>query len=204
MTPKLFLAAGLLSVSTLAQAHFPWLERAPDGVTNAYFGEWADDLRETQQGPLKILATATVTQDGKVLEATAHDDHFAYSSSGSADVRLAHTLVHGDTRVLFTAKSGRSETKAASDFELVPATANGDTFTVLFQGKPLAQAEVVVFGPPKWSKTLYSDDKGQVTLPLPWSGQYVVEVAHVIDGKGELDGKPYQKTRHVSTLAFVK
>ncbi|CAD5107768.1 DUF4198 domain-containing protein [Zestomonas carbonaria] len=197
------LTIALLSFSGLAHAHFAWLERGQDGATQAYFGEWADDLRETQEGPLKILASAKVTQNGKPLEATRHDDHFAFASQGDADVRLEQVFVRNDTRVLFNAKSGRQETQGASPLELVPTQTGGDTFTLLFEGKPLGETEVVVFGPPKWSKTLRTDAKGQVQVPTPWAGQYVIETSHGVEGSGKEGDKPYAKSRYVSTTTFT-
>lgn len=203
MLIKHFVAIGLLSFTNIAHAHFAWLERGQDGSTQAYFGEWADDVRETQQGPLKILASASVTQAGKTLPATTQDNHFAYASQGDADVRLQQTFVRNDTRILFSAKAGRSETQGVAELELVPSAAGSDRFTLHFAGKPLAETEVVVFGPPKWSKTLHTDANGQLQVPLPWAGQYVIEVSHAVDGAGKVGEQAYAKTRYVSTTTFT-
>jgi len=35
-----------------AQSHFVWIERDDEGPARAYFGEWADDLREKTGGAL--------------------------------------------------------------------------------------------------------------------------------------------------------
>ena len=203
MKAKLLLTAlGLCAVSNLAQAHMVWLEREAQGETRAYFGEWPDDLRETREGPLKMLDGSQAVLAGKPFAGTQANDHLAFATQGQGDVRLTKELVRNDNRVVFVAKTGRSETQAASAFELVPAKAGDNTFTLLLDGKPVPKAEVMAFSPQKWGKPFHTDDKGQITLTLPWKGQYLLEVAHGVDGKGEFDGKPYEKTRYVHTLGF--
>ncbi len=77
------------------------------------------------------------------------------------------------------------------------------SFTLKLRGQPLAKAEVKVFGPPKWQKSLRTDDQGHVTLETPWAGRYVIEVVHVEEKPGESEGESYNRLRHVSTLSFV-
>ena len=109
----------------------------------------------------------------------------------------------GKTKTVFHAKSGRQDTQAVLDLELIPSMTNGATFSLMLRGQPLAKAEVKVFGPPKWEKSWRTDDQGRVTLQTPWAGRYVVEVVHVEEAPGESAGEPYNRLRHVSTLSFV-
>ncbi|WP_437881935.1 DUF4198 domain-containing protein [Pseudomonas sp. LRF_L74] len=199
----LFAALGLCAFAGMAQAHMVWLERDGQGETRAYFGEWPDDLRETRDGYLKMLDGSQAVLAGKKLDGKQNPDNLSFATQGKGDVRLTKATVYGDSRAVFVAKVGREETKAASDFELVPQSAGSNTFTLLFEGKPLAEAEVTAFSPQKWGKGFHTDEKGQVTLVLPWKGQYVLEVAHSVEGKGELDGKAYEKSRFVHTLNFT-
>src|SRR5581483_7013956 len=72
---------------------------------------------------------------------------------------------------------------------------------VLWQGKPLADAEVTLYVPgtdkPVEKKT---DDKGQFTLDKPTkSGVYGLRARHVEKKEGELDGKKYKEVRHYAT-----
>lgn len=200
------LAAAAFVFSGAAHAHFVWLEPAAGGEAKAYFGEWADDLRETESGHLKLVsAPRGIAADGKETPATRHADHFVVKADASGDARLVGAYV-SDKGVasLYQARTGRTETVARHTLELVPQAANSNSFTLLLAGKPLPKAEVVVFGPPKWEKKFTTDDAGKVTLQTPWPGQYVVEVNHTDkDGKGTWDGKPYTQTRHVATLSFV-
>lgn len=200
----LFATLGLCAFASLAQAHMVWLERdSQEGASRAYFGEWPDDVRETREGPLKMLDGSQVSLAGKSLDGKPQNDHLAFATQGKGDVRLVKTLVRETNRVVFVAKNGRAETQASSDFELVPSSAGSNTFTLLLAGKPVAKAEVKAFSPQKWGKEFKTDDKGQVTLVLPWKGEYLLEVAHGVEGKGEFDGKAYEKTRFVHTLAFT-
>ncbi|MDM0035045.1 DUF4198 domain-containing protein [Variovorax sp. J22P271] len=207
MTLKKTLLALSLVLSGAAHAHFVWLEpAAAGGEAKAYFGEWADDLRETEAGHLKLVAAPrAVAADGKQAPATRHSDHFSVPAGASGDARLVGGYVSDKGVVsLYQARTGRTETTARHALELVPQAPGSNGFTLLLNGKPLAKTKVVVFGPPKWEKSFYSDDAGQLTLQTPWPGQYVAEVSHTDkDAAGSWDGKPYTQTRHVATLSFI-
>lgn len=194
-------ALGLFSLAPLAQAHMVWLERTQDAV-KAYFGEFAAGELETQDGPLKKFANATVTQQDKALKATAQPDHFSYATTNTADVRLSADLLHGDMLAQFRAKSGREETKAVAELEIVPASTSSNQFVIYFQGKPLAQQEVVIFAPNKWSKTYYTNDKGEFSVETPWAGQYVIEARKPVEEAGKYEQKDYKNRYLVATLSF--
>ncbi|GFN25002.1 hypothetical protein ADE_07000 [Achromobacter denitrificans] len=198
-------AIALLGSAGAAQAHFVWLERSAEGPAKAYFGEWADDLREKRDGLLgKIMIAPVVTgADGKALKASAEGaDFIEFAATGKGDVRLRQPYQFKDTLVQYGAKAGREDTAAKLDLELVPAAAGGNAFVLQFKGKPLAKTEVTVFGPPKLEKRFHSDENGRIEVTTPWPGQYVLEAAHVEDKAGEADGKSYAKIRYVSTLTF--
>ncbi|MCW0210669.1 hypothetical protein AVE30378_04574 [Achromobacter veterisilvae] len=198
-------AIALLGTAGAAQAHFVWLERSAEGPAKAYFGEWADDLREKRDGLLgKIMVSPVVTgADGKALKASGEGaDFIEFATAGKGDVRLRQPYQFKDTLVQYGAKAGREDTAAKLDLELVPAAAGANAFVLQFQGKPLPKTEVTVFGPPKWEKRFWSDENGRIEITTPWPGQYVLEAAHVEEKAGEADGKSYAKIRYVSTLTF--
>lgn len=196
-----------LALSGAAHAHFVWLEQAPDGgEAKAYFGEWADDLRETEAGHLKLVAAPrAVDAEGRQTPAARHPDHFSVKPGASGDARLIGAYINDKgVASLYQARAGRTETTARNALELVPAASGSNSFTLLLNGKPLPKTKVVLFGPPKWEKSFYSDDAGKLTVQTPWPGQYVAEVSHTeADAAGTWDGKPYTQTRHVATLSFV-
>lgn len=90
------------------------------------------------------------------------------------------------------------------DLELVPTTANSNTFVLLFRDAPLAKTNVTVLGPPKWEKPLRTDEQGRITVPAPWAGRYVLTVVYVEDKAGNTGSETFDRTRHVATLSFVQ
>ncbi|EHK66217.1 DUF4198 domain-containing protein [Achromobacter arsenitoxydans] len=205
MFARTLTALALLGAAGAAQAHFVWLERGAEGPAKAYFGEWADDVREKRDGLLgKIMVAPVVTgADGKALKAAGEGaDYLEFAAAGKGDVRLAQAYQFKDTLVRYGAKAGREDTQAKLDLELVPAAAGSNAFVLMFKGKPLPKTEVTVFGPPKWEKRFRSDDNGRIDITTPWPGQYVLEAAHVEEQAGEADGKAYARIRYVTTTTF--
>jgi Domain of unknown function (DUF4198) len=197
----------------VVHAHFIWIEYDGERLARAYFGEWAEDVREKTGGGLdRIQAPRAFLADRtKTLPLERRADHIEIALTGAGDVRLVEdglaaredARASGKTKTVFHTKGGRGDTQAVLDLELIPMAANGSTFTLKLRGQPLAKAEVKVFGPPKWQKSLRTDDQGRVTLETPWAGRYVIEVVHVEEKPGESEGESYNRLRHVSTLSFV-
>ncbi len=201
---KKLLGLGLgLCFSLSAQAHMLWLERATETQTQAFFGEYNEQLKDTQDSALKSFNRAKATQNNKQLAATVQHDHLAYATQGTGDVQLSHELLYGDALLTYHAKAGRQQLKAAAELDIVPVQANSNTFQVVYQGKPAANTEVTVFSPQYWQKTYSTDAQGQVTIATPWQGQYVVEVAKEADKTGKLEGQAYKKQYLVTSLSFV-
>lgn len=73
-------------------------------------------------------------------------------------------------------------------------------FQLTFNGEPLAEQEVKVGYKGQWFKTLYTNKQGQVTLSLPWDGQYVVEAVYTEKTPGTFQGKDYEAIRHTATF----
>ena len=204
----------LLALSQTAHAHFLWLERDGEGPARAYFGEWIDDIREKTGGlldrfkaPRAYLGTST-----EPLPVKRNDNNLEINAKGRGDVRFIDSSVPsredkekgGATKTIYYAKAGRAETTAKLDLELVPIAANGNTFVLVFLGKPLPKAELTIIGPSKWEKPLVTDEQGQVTLPTPWAGRYVLEVTHFDEKAGGSGAERFDRTRHISSLSFVQ
>lgn len=199
--------------SSVAHAHFVWVERDGAGPARMYFGEWANDLREKTGGRLDMFKTpqAFSTSAPQPLSLARRSDHLEITASGSGDVRVVETGLaphedkknSGKTKTVFCAKAGREDTAARLDLEFVPTTANGNTFVLMFRGAPLAKTEVTVFGPPKWEKPLQTDDQGRITTPTPWAGRYILNAVFTEQVAGTGDGGAFDRTRYVTTLSFV-
>lgn len=203
-----------LAWSQSVSAHYLWLERDGAGATRAYYGEWADDIREKTGGLLDRFKNPRVVIGAgtEPLPVKRNANHLEFATAGAGDVRLLENSVAprddnekgGKTRTVYYAKHGRMDTKGNLDFELVPAAANGNNFVLMFLGAPLAKTELTIVGPPKWEKKLTTDDHGRITLPTPWAGRYVIEVIHFEAKPGTMGNESFERTRHISTLSFVQ
>jgi Domain of unknown function (DUF4198) len=203
---KLLLPVLLLSAVPL-RAHFVWIERDAQGAVAAYFGEWAADVRETQDGYLKLIASPKAfTADGQELAVARANDRLVIAAplAGGGDIRLTDTYFGEKAKsvTVYQAKLGRAETAAKFDLELVPAAANSNSFTLLLHGKPVPDADVVLFTSSGWNRTFKTDAAGKVTIETPWPGQAIIEVGHLEKKTGEKDGRAYEGIRHVFTLTF--
>ncbi|MFU1915544.1 DUF4198 domain-containing protein [Bordetella avium] len=196
-------ALALLGWTSMASAHFLWIEPAGDAKVRAYFGEWADDLREKTDGLLGQVINGSTRLNGKAAKPAARGtDYVEFEASG--ETRLGQTVLFKETLLEYGARLGRQDVKNLLPFELSPTAAGGNTFVLNFDGKPLAKTEVTVFGPPKWMKQYRTDEAGQITIDTPWPGQYVLEAGHTVDQAGKHDGKDYKKVRYVTTLTFER
>lgn len=219
---KILSALTLLAATGVSHAHYIWLEADADGATRAYFGEWENDKREKTGATLdKIKSPLAYSGSSKdALNIERRDDHLAIltrdAPNRAANARIADVVLIDTSlapredkasgkkvKTVYHAKAGRNETQARLALELVPVAANTNQFVLSWNGAPLAKTEVKVFGPPKWEKSLRTDDKGLVNISTPWAGRYVIEVTQIEDKAGESAGEKYDRQRHVSTLSFV-
>ena len=88
--------------------------------------------------------------------------------------------------------------------EILPAKDRGkDTFLVLWQGKPLADADVVILSPGKEKSVECKTDKqGEFKVGQSEKGVYGIRVRHIESKEGEHLGKKYQSVRHYATYVF--
>jgi hypothetical protein len=89
--------------------------------------------------------------------------------SWTAVFRRARTRDKGRiTKTIYYAKAGRGETIAKLDLELVPTQASGKNLFCCF----LTRRSRRLSGRLSDRKPLVTDDRGRVTLPMPWAGRY--------------------------------
>jgi uncharacterized GH25 family protein len=203
----------VLALSENAHAHFVWLERDGEGPARAYFGEWIDDIREKTGGLLDRFKAprAFLGTSNDLLSVKRNENNLELNAKGRGDVRFVDSSVPpredkekgGATKTIYYARAGRAETAVKLDLELVPTTANGNTFVLIFVGAPLPKAEITIIGPPKWEKPLVTDEQGRVTVRTPWVGRYVLEVTHFDEKAGGSGDEKFNRTRHISSLSFV-
>ncbi len=204
----------LLLTSSIAQAHSIWLEKDGAESVKVYFGYWHRDLRE-ESAKLKSFTSAKIflTDQQQAVKIQLQENSLQANINTSNDVRFIQDSrppreskrTGKFSKTYFYAKLGRTETKEAMAFEMVPIVSGGNQFTVLLNGEPLSKAKVTVYGPPKWQQNLRSDKDGKVTINTPWSGTYIIRTSHKIkpeDGKTTLE-KPMIRHAFTGTI-YVK
>lgn len=198
-TPLLLAALIAMSWSSAARADYVWLQRDSGGV-HAYVGEL--------ERPLTPVASTLATPraylaDGKDLPLTVQERDYAIAAPATGDVRLLASRVSPDGVLhYYQARYGRAETKPVNDLELVPSTANGNTFKLIWKGNVVPASQVNVVTSAGWRRTLKPGADGAVTLATPFAGVYVLEITAKLNGTVTVDGKQYDNVRHTATLSF--
>ncbi|WP_036594017.1 hypothetical protein [Ottowia thiooxydans] len=204
------LAAGVFTVSSLfatalSHADYLWLQPQAGGA-QVYAGELLKPLEK-----LPALTDAqTVVPEGK--QAPAYEqasDHFrlargAVGEGSAGDIRFIATHAGADgVLTYYQARLGRSEIKAVNELELVPTQSGGNTFRLMFKGRPVAASQVNVDTSEGWRRILTPAKDGTVSFTPSFPGLYVLEVtARVNSGSVTLGGRKYDDVRHTATLSF--
>lgn len=192
----------LLGFSNLAQAHYLWFEKEGTSA-KLYFGEWAEDLREKDAGPMKSIQGLKIyASDGGGVAFERKADHWLVPALPKGDLRAYDEVMHRSSKVIYDIKYGRSEGRAVGGFELVPDAVDSNTMTLMLDGKPLPKSKVELFGPPKWEKHYTTDDAGKLTIETPWAGFYVLRAQSDDETAGEFEGKKFDKIINIAILSF--
>lgn len=214
----------MFGVST-AQAHFLWVlgaDQSKDKQVHLYFSESAAPDNPELLDKVKTAALWQV-KDGKAVElksSRGEDSIVAQplSTDGaqSYGVTQAYGVMTRGDKPYFLNYVGRSltlkgdeEAKPLGDsvrlpLEVVPAV-KGDqlTLTVLWQGMPAADSQILVEGPGLEEKLEGTTDaKGRWTGTVPSKGLFSIRARHSVDQSGEFNGQRYDLTRYYSTLTL--
>jgi len=193
-----FLALAACALAGTAHADYVWLQR--DGTqARAYAGE----LSRRSAALPPIQAPRAYLADGKPLPVAPQAGHIDITAPGADDLRLSTFHVTGKGAVTYyQARTGRSETRAANDLELVPTTPGGNTFKLVWKGQTVAASQVNVDTSAGWRRTLAPAADGTVQLDTPFPGLYVLEVSAKVNGSVTVGGQTYDDVRHTATLSF--
>lgn len=214
MFSKTLLALVLSSVAVASSAHELWIERDGNGPVRVYVGH-AEGEPDSGASVAKLEANTKVftTDVKKVANLSVKNDHLEAAVSEKGDARMVNDLVWKPWKTkdgqyqaaIFNARAGRTEARGLLDFEVVPVAANSDTFTLLFKGKPLAEAEINAISPDKWTKEITTDADGKFTVPFSGKGRFILVGEHTVDAdKGtEVAGQKVDKLFYVTTLSVV-
>jgi uncharacterized GH25 family protein len=222
------LASLLFGSAAKAEAHFIWLgvpaDKA-DSTVLVYFGEtaepgsphlldkiahtkaWARNTDGSTQD-LTVKKPADEKTGGLVtdcpgqaacVEATC--DYGVYSHGGPGFLLQYYAKHLSNDWATRDAKLTRSDRLV---LDVVPKLADGRiTMTVLYQGKPVADKEVVVLNPSGKQFDLKTDNSGNIAIDAA-AGNYAVRAAYVeADKSGKRDEKSYSQIWHYCTLTFA-
>jgi hypothetical protein len=205
---KMLFAALLLGLSTTAQAHEVWIERDGAGPARIYLGEPAEAMPEGGDPEFaKLKAPKLLAAPGARLE---RKTGYLEAALPAGDVRAWDDSVFApwgepgkQESVVYYARAGRTETRAALPFEFVPATAGGDRFRLVRDGKPVAGTEVTVIAPDKATRKLTTDAKGEVAVPTAGKGRYLLTAALKDEGAHKTPAGPVAVLHRITTISFL-
>lgn len=201
-------AALLLCLSGAAEAHEVWIERDGDGPARIYLGEPAEAMPVGGDPEFaKLTAPKLLSAPGARLERKAG---FLEAAVPAGDVRAWDDNVFqpwGEAgsrqSVVYYARAGRSEPRAALPFEFVPVTAGGDRFRLVRDGKPVAATEVTLIAPDKATTKLATDARGEVAAPVAGKGRYLLTAALEDKGAHSTPAGPVAVLHRITTISFV-
>jgi uncharacterized GH25 family protein len=215
------------------RAHFIWLVPSEPGAKMpAVRVMFSEDLRFFDPDLLKKVARTELfarDADGKTktIKAAIEKDEFAAQLPDAGLFEVAAVcrygviqrgksepfLLHYDAKTFILPDKKPSAPLALLDkawdklpLEIVPVSSRADRprVRVLWQGKALAGAEVVLLVPGREENVEGKTDKdGLFPLTAPTAaGLYGIRVLHKEAREGEFNGKKYKEVRHYATLTL--
>lgn len=185
-------------VATLARADYLWIQPEANGAK-----VFAGELRKPLESLPVLLDAKAVLPKADDVPYEQASDHFGVPKA-TGDMRFVATRTSTDgVLTYYQARFGRTETKSVNDLELVPTQPGGNTYQLIFKGRPVAASQVNVDTSEGWRRTLTPAKDGTVSFVPYIPGLYVLEVtARVNNGSVTLNGKKYDDVRHTATLSF--
>jgi hypothetical protein len=206
---KFLFAALMLGVATSGGAHEIWIERDGNGPARVYLGEPAEVM--PQGGDPEFAKLKSPHFLSKPSAAPVRKAGYLEASVPSGDVRVWDDNVFTSwgpegrkENVVYYARAGRTETRAALPFEFVPKAAGGDRFALIRDGKPVPGATVAVIGPGRKSQELKTDARGEVEVPKGAAGRYLLTTAAKDEGAHRTAAGPVAILHRITTLSFVR
>jgi len=221
-----FTAILFASLASSAQAHFIWLVPVvqKDGTTvvQVYFGEDASPDDPDFLGRVKGMKLQSITGQQKPQDLKLHLSKTELTAKVPADRKSSLFIGSHDLGVFdrgesvfylnYYAKTGpavthkvwqNTDSKDDLRLDLVPALNNGKlTLTACFDGKPVADAQIVASGPGLDHLEDKTDQFGKTSISIADAGLYSIRARHIEDKSGEHQGKKYDSVRHYTTLTL--
>ena len=198
------------ALSLNAGAHALWLESGTAG-NKLYFGEYAENLRETSPGRLDSIVEPEATvidQAGatKTISPSRENTHFSLPAGATVLIQARRQSIRAPQGDIPSPVQRRFLYARLGDGGNLPLDlkSSGNVLRLTFMGEPVPKAEIVVIAPSGWEKHLRTDEKGEVSFSPPEPGLYVVEAKHELNKPGEFEGKTYAVESHKVTLSLYK
>jgi len=186
MIRKIAIAALLLSASS-AHAHEVWVERDGAGPARIYLGEPGEALPEGGDPQFDNLKTPRLVPESAAVQ--VRKTGYIEVQVPAGDVRVQDDNVFAPwgpegkkEGVVYFARAGRAEARAALPFEIVPTTPGGNRFSLMRDGKAIPGASITIVSPDKWSKTIKTDASGALALPIREKGRYLLSASAKDEG----------------------
>ncbi|TAJ26344.1 MAG: DUF4198 domain-containing protein [Reyranella sp.] len=211
---RFILAAILMLSPVAASADALWLEIGPAGMELVY-GDFGENQRDGLLGRLeRAPAAKTFGPSGEQslklekrgagyqlrglsVDANAVVAEQAWIVERKQDDKPVRTL----NRLAARYAAELSEQQAVIPLDVVP-TGKAGQFRILYDGKPLPNAQASVTTEAGWKRDVRTDQAGNIEIALPWKGIYVIEVAVADNSPGTMGPEAYDGMRLVTTLAF--
>jgi len=148
------------------------------------------------------LASFTPSQKG-VYTIALNNNEIDVIDYTQYDFGIFKTHYHSTAKILVGTDG---DTKTASPDGIVIKQLENDgeviKLQVLYKGEPIAKNELKVYVSDLWSKTLFTDDNGEVSFALPWNTKYIVETTTKEEIPGTYNGDDYEFIWHCATYCI--
>ena len=150
------------------------------------------------------LASFTPSQNG-VYTIALNNNEIDVIDYTQYDFGIFKTHYHSTAKVLVGTDG---DTKTANPEGIVVKQLENDgekiKLQVVYKGEPLAKNELKVYVSDLWSKTLYTDNNGEVSFALPWDTKYIVETTTKEEIPGTYNGDDYEFIWHCATYCIKR
>jgi len=223
-----FVAVGaLLLAAAPARAHFVWVSVEKDSSGKPAAHVWFSELAEPDSAelldritsvkvtsrtaggkPAAVAVTKQVQGNGGALVGAipagtpALSAHIKYGviTRGESTFLLQYSAKYLDAAAQDFKALARDE---SLPLDVVPqAEGSGYVLEVLFQGKPAAGAEIVVYDPTAAQLDLKTDDKGRCSLAAAKPGLYSIRARWIVKEAGKEEDKEYPQVNYYSTVTL--
>lgn len=175
-------------------ANFALWVIAPDGTKTELRTEAKED---------HYLAYFTPSKNG-VYTVTLNNNEIDVIDYTQYDFGIFKTHYHSTAKVQVGKTDGDTQTANPNGIVVKQLANDGNEIKlqVFYKGEPLAKNELKIYVADLWSKTLYTDDNGQVSFAKPWDTKYIVETTIKEEVPGTYKGEDYQFIWHCATYCI--